>query len=151
MNLADLILGFLAGVCCWPIGVGMYKRIIASKAKDGTAEFIGGEPYYVISSDDWWMVEHARLAEARGWAPRRVGPIEPDNDMVICPNCTSQFGAIPVNDQRWRNLLEAQCVAAAGIIAFVDGGGWSRQSDDWTRQAREWEANYASRISDRLA
>lgn len=31
---------------------------------------------------------------------QRIGPTEPDNDMVICPQCTSQFVAIPVNVQR---------------------------------------------------
>ena len=36
----------------------------------------------------------------------RMGPDTPDNDMVICPNCTSQFRAIPVNVQR--ELAEAR-------------------------------------------
>lgn len=31
--------------------------------------------------------------------PIALGPREPNNDMVICPNCTSQFVAIPVNVQ----------------------------------------------------
>lgn len=30
----------------------------------------------------------------------RVGPNTPNNDMVICPHCTSQFTAIPVNVQK---------------------------------------------------
>jgi hypothetical protein len=29
-----------------------------------------------------------------------LGPREPNNDMVICPNCTCQFRAIPVNVQK---------------------------------------------------
>jgi hypothetical protein len=29
----------------------------------------------------------------------RTGPVEPNNDMVICPTCTSQFRAVPVNVQ----------------------------------------------------
>jgi len=29
-----------------------------------------------------------------------LGPREPNNDMVICPNCTCQFVAIPVNVQK---------------------------------------------------
>lgn len=28
-----------------------------------------------------------------------MGPREPNNDMVICPNCTCQFVAIPINVQ----------------------------------------------------
>lgn len=35
-----------------------------------------------------------------------LGPREPDNDMVICPNCTCQFVAIPVNVQA--RLAEAE-------------------------------------------
>lgn len=30
----------------------------------------------------------------------RIGPTEPDNRMVICPHCTSQFQAISVMDQK---------------------------------------------------
>ena len=36
----------------------------------------------------------------------RFGPTTPDNDMVICPCCTSQFVAIPVNVQA--RLAEAE-------------------------------------------
>jgi hypothetical protein len=35
-----------------------------------------------------------------------LGPREPNNDMVICPNCTCQFRAIPVNVQK--ELAEAR-------------------------------------------
>jgi hypothetical protein len=35
-----------------------------------------------------------------------MGPRTPDNDMVICPNCTCQFVAIPVNVQA--RLAEAE-------------------------------------------
>jgi len=39
---------------------------------------------------------------------RRIGPEAPDNDLVICPVCTSQFTAICVNDQhRITDLLDA--------------------------------------------
>lgn len=31
--------------------------------------------------------------------PRRIGSLEPDDDLVICPHCTSQFRAIPPNVQ----------------------------------------------------
>lgn len=30
----------------------------------------------------------------------RIGPAEPENSMVICPHCTSQFHAISVHDQQ---------------------------------------------------
>lgn len=38
--------------------------------------------------------------------PLRIGPEEPDNDLVICPQCTSQFRAIPVNVQKRLRELE---------------------------------------------
>lgn len=42
----------------------------------------------------------------------RVGPLQPDNDMVICPNCTSQFSALPVNAQVYLKGLQTQMQAA---------------------------------------
>ena len=39
-------------------------------------------------------------AAAEQYQPKRVGPTQPDNNMVICPTCTSQFPAIPVNVQK---------------------------------------------------
>lgn len=39
--------------------------------------------------------------------PTRLGPTEPHPDMVICPNCTSQFKAVPVNIQARLRELEA--------------------------------------------
>lgn len=41
-----------------------------------------------------------------------LGPRQPDNDMVICPNCTCQFRAIPVNVQIDNERLTARLVAA---------------------------------------
>lgn len=32
-------------------------------------------------------------------AEQNLGPREPNDDMVICPNCTCQFVAVPVNRQ----------------------------------------------------
>jgi hypothetical protein len=51
----------------------------------------------------------AILEAARNAPPviTRVGPTEPDNDMVICPACTSQFKATPVNVQARLRELEA--------------------------------------------
>lgn len=42
--------------------------------------------------------------------PQRIGPDVPDNDMVICPACTSQFVAIPVNVQK--QLAECSALPA---------------------------------------
>ena len=50
----------------------------------------------------------SRLSAARD--ANRIGPDTPDCDMVICPQCTSQFRAIPVNVQR--ELAEAERDAA---------------------------------------
>lgn len=38
--------------------------------------------------------------------PSRIGPTEPDDTMVICPVCTSQFRAIPLDVQRERDELQ---------------------------------------------
>ena len=46
-----------------------------------------------------------------------MGPRTPDNDMVICPNCTCQFVAIPVNVQAHlgeTNEALAACQSQAG-------------------------------------
>lgn len=37
--------------------------------------------------------------------PSRIGPTEPDDTMVICPVCTSQFRAIPLDVQRENESL----------------------------------------------
>jgi hypothetical protein len=44
-------------------------------------------------------------------AHQPVGPREPDNDMVICPHCTSQFVATPVNVQKRIAELEKALAA----------------------------------------
>lgn len=44
------------------------------------------------------LPEELRRVEPRE-TTARIGPADPDNDMVICPTCTSQFRAIPVNVQ----------------------------------------------------
>jgi len=46
-----------------------------------------------------------------------LGPREPNNDMVICPNCTSQFVAIPVNVQ---TRLAAAESALAEVLACLE-------------------------------
>lgn len=40
------------------------------------------------------------MSDASVETPANLGPREPNNDMVICPNCTCQFVAIPVNVQK---------------------------------------------------
>lgn len=41
----------------------------------------------------------------------RMGPDTPDNSMVICPVCTSQFKAISVDDQITLHTWQAQVCA----------------------------------------
>ena len=36
-----------------------------------------------------------------------LGPREPNDDLVICPNCTCQFRAVPVNVQK---VLSERCI-----------------------------------------
>lgn len=48
----------------------------------------------------------AELEQARKDAVVRIGPTTPDNSMVICPRCTSQFHAISMEDQRHRKDAE---------------------------------------------
>jgi len=63
----------------------------------------------------------------------------PDNSMVICPACTSQFIAIPVDVQSERRALQERIAWAWSIIASASGGDWSEQSTDWCEAARAWE------------
>lgn len=42
---------------------------------------------------------HELMQRGTSETKANLGPREPDNDMVICPNCTCQFVAIPVNVQ----------------------------------------------------
>lgn len=41
------------------------------------------------------------------YTARRIGQTEPDDTMVICPVCTSQFRAIPLDVQRQLAFLSA--------------------------------------------
>lgn len=49
---------------------------------------------------DFENAARALLGTADQPAAARIGPDTPNDDMVICPHCTSQFRAIPVNVQR---------------------------------------------------
>ena len=42
-----------------------------------------------------------------------LGPREPRNDMVICPNCTCQFAAIPVE-------VQAEIAALREALVWLD-------------------------------
>jgi hypothetical protein len=46
-----------------------------------------------------WLVAEVRALRSQLAALTPGGPREPDNSMVICPNCTHQFTAISVDDQ----------------------------------------------------
>lgn len=54
----------------------------------------------------------------------RIGPIEPDRTMVICPHCTSQFPAISVADQQRESELytafENKADQLAALCAVAD-------------------------------
>lgn len=71
--------------------------------------------------------------------PPRVGPDTPDNDMVICPTCTSQFVAIPVNAQEKLRTAQERIAWAWSIIANVSEGDWSKQTQLWQDAAAQWE------------
>lgn len=49
-----------------------------------------------------------RDEESRARTPPDPGPREPNNDMVICPNCTCQFVAIPINVQKRLQDIESE-------------------------------------------
>lgn len=59
----SFILGVLIGLCIGGVVLkSMYqKNVIASKAEDGTAEYIDGKAYYIITNDDWRLLEAWRL------------------------------------------------------------------------------------------
>jgi|SRR5579871_1466500 len=68
------------------------------------------QAYQTIAGED--ASEHRSMEN-------QLGPREPDNSMVICPNCTCQFAAISVNDQKERERLRAALEAIA-----KSGGRW---------------------------
>jgi len=47
------------------------------------------------------------LVQGAFYIARRIGPTKPDDTMVICPVCTSQFRAIPLDVQRQLAFLSA--------------------------------------------
>lgn len=68
----QIIFGFLLGFCFGGILLQhMYKHwVIAQKAKDGTAEYIGGKCLYIITEKDWRLLEAWRLPILRGESER---------------------------------------------------------------------------------
>lgn len=48
------------------------------------------------------------IVQGAFYIARRIGPTKPDDTMVICPVCTSQFRAIPLDVQRERDALAAK-------------------------------------------
>lgn len=62
------------------------------------------------------MRQRAEAAEAKLAALAPGGPRVPDNSMVICPNCTHQFPAISVDDQKERASLRQQLEAAQALL-----------------------------------
>lgn len=63
-----------------------------------------GRDYANLFVQEAWEAWRAAL---KGLLTTRVGPSTPNNDMVICPCCTSQFTAIPVNIQSRLAALES--------------------------------------------
>lgn len=70
----------------------------------------------------------------------RAGPDTPDNAMVICPHCTSQFGAIPVDVQTalseaHQALLEVKHAQEVGANWYTKGSeGLYQQVSMWVRR-----------------
>lgn len=74
-----------------------------------------GHPAYVVTHlreehskmERLWKEASAEVDRLRRAAETTsaLGPREPDNSMVICPNCTCQFVAIPVNAQAQQNAM----------------------------------------------
>lgn len=76
---------------------------------------------------------------ARNYTPDEttgsLGPREPDNDMVICPNCTSQFRAIPVNVQARLNADTRPFIGDVRRALFtVQESNWNSHVRDITAQ-----------------
>lgn len=105
------------------------------------------EPDIALDKDGPYCDEH--LTDVRAWCvecmtctaerkenavePRetsaRIGPADPDNDMVICPTCTSQFRAIPVNVQT--KLTDAETFKRSIRISLEM---WPEESPDEPRE-----------------
>lgn len=83
---------------------------------------------------DWDEIEAARLiaitalaaheAQKAEPAVERFGPTEPDNSMVICPACTSQFRAIPVDVQAELNRRAEPAQGALSDAEIAACLGW---------------------------
>lgn len=95
---------------------GMVSEELDETAAKRFASIPGYEIYDPAGGTD--PVAEAVLEASRKGTVQRVGPTQPDNDMVICPACTSQFKAVPVNIQSRLQTLEA---AAAAALASSKG------------------------------
>jgi hypothetical protein len=73
----------------------------------------------------------------------RVGPDEPNNDMVICPQCTSQFTAIPVNVQSRLRL-------AHNALWGIAQDGWLCHGSEGMSAAQQRVYEYTQRYAEQL-
>lgn len=80
----------------------------------GTMRMVSVEnpAWHSLYDGEWvrWDEVRAALLPQHPETPTDLGPREPNNDMVICPSCTCQFVAVPVNVQRL--LREQQAIPA---------------------------------------
>jgi hypothetical protein len=109
-----------------------YKTGTLAAEKDG-----GGFIESALASFLWELLDELQPAAETS---ARIGPREPDNDMVICPNCTSQFRAIPVNVQ---TQLRRPFIGDVRRALFTGKRNWDNHVLDITAQMelRGWLAS----------
>lgn len=55
------LFGLILGVWCWAPLKRQYQRVLLSKTRDGTAEFIDGKPIYILTARQWALLRAWRL------------------------------------------------------------------------------------------
>ena len=96
------------------------------------------EPRIGSDRDDGWLNGYREALED---SPR-LGPREPNNDMVICPTCTSQFAAIPVNIQGRLAALEAPPAIPIPSHVHCEACGRLSPISEYERRQDEWPTRY---------
>lgn len=103
----------------------MEASIHEAAPNDSESHFAMVAPVEALNGEwvKWEDVKRLLYAEPAS----NLGPREPNNDMVICPNCTCQFVAIPVNVQK--RLREPETACNCGKPACVPESEWKHVGD----------------------
>jgi hypothetical protein len=94
MSWESFFIGMSMAVIIWPLLSRGYKNILVRKAEDGTAEYIGGKAYYIITNDDWKLLEAWRIPLLRrgdcagcGITREKCASSQALGALSCCPEC----------------------------------------------------------------